>query len=102
MSPVVADQLVLHGIDAVSARNLGKLGDDDQNHLQQANEMGRVLCTHDQDFLRMATHGIDHSGVVFAQQQQASIGGWVRALRALHARMQAEDARGQVIFLSLQ
>jgi len=102
LSPVIAEQLILYGIDAVSARDLGELGDEDEHHLQRAAKKGRALCTQDQDFLRMAVTMTDHAGIVFAQQFNASVGGWVRALRALHARMDAEDVQGQVVFLSLR
>lgn len=97
----VARQLSLSGIDAVSARSLDQLGVEDFAHLRRAAEEGRALCTHDQDFLRLAAEGVEHAGIVFAKQTRASIGGWVRALRSLHARLDAEQARGQVIFLSM-
>ena len=96
MPTAVADQLLVHGIDAVSARTLDQLGDTDINHLQRATRIGRVLCTHDQDFLRMANEVVEHAGIAFAQQYEASIGGWVRALRALHTGVSAEDAVGRV------
>ena len=69
-------------------------------HLERATEMGRVLCSYDADFLRLARTFTDHAGIVYAQQKKASIGGWVRELRALHARLTAEEVQGQVIFLS--
>ena len=96
----IARQLRLSGIDATSARDLGRLGLDDPDHLHYATRQGCVLCTHDQDFLRLAAEGVDHAGIAFAPQDRASIGGWVRNLRALHARFDAEQARNQVFFLS--
>ena len=57
INPIVADQLKLHGIDAVSVKELGKLGDSDPDHLARATGLERVLCTHDQDFLRLV---VDH------------------------------------------
>jgi hypothetical protein len=45
---------------------------------------------------------VEHAGIIFAQQQKATIGGWVREIRALHARLHAEDVVGQVVFLSAQ
>jgi hypothetical protein len=97
----VAHQLRLSGIDAVSARDLGRLGHKDPDHLRNATREGRTLCTHDPDFLRLAAEGVEHAGIAFAPQNRVSIGGWVRALRALHARYDAEGARNQVFFLSL-
>lgn len=97
----VARQLRRSGIDTVSARDLGRLGDEDPDHLRNATLEGRVLCTHDSDFLRLAAEGVDHAGIAFSPQNRVSIGGWVRALRALHAWYDAERARNQVFFLSL-
>ena len=98
----VSEQLAAGGLDVVSAHSMEKLGDDDRNHLERATAMERVLCTYDSDFLRLAVEGIEHTGIIFAQQQKASIGGWVREIRALHARLTAEEAAGQVIFLSMR
>jgi hypothetical protein len=98
----VAEQLERWQIDAVSAKSLETLGDSDVNHLERATEMGRVLCTYDQDFLRMDAEGIEHAGIAFAKQYFADIGGWVRALRALHASTTAEEMKGRVEFLSMK
>ncbi len=97
----VSEQLAAGGINVVSAHSLEQLGDSDPHHLARATEMGCVLCTYDQDFLRLAAGGVEHSGIIFAAQQKATIGGWVREIKAIHAQMQAEDLLGQVVFLSL-
>lgn len=99
--PAVAEQLRKHGIDALSVRDLESLGDSDLNHLQRAAAMGRVLCTHDQDFLRMAAQGDEHAGIAFSPQYNATIGGWVRGLRDLHERITPEEAKGQIFYLSV-
>jgi len=56
----VGRQLALSGVDVVSAHGLDRLGAADPNHLSTANQQGRVLCTHDQDFLRLAAEGAEH------------------------------------------
>jgi hypothetical protein len=98
----ISEQLAAGGLDVVSAHGLDLLGSDDRNHLERAAAMGRVLCTYDADFLRLAAEGIEHRGIIFAQQRKASIGGWVKEIRALHARFRADDLTGQVIFLSMR
>jgi hypothetical protein len=95
----VAIQLRRSGIDAVSARDQGQLGATDFSHLKRATDLGRVLCTHDQDFLRLAVEGVEHAGIAFSLQATSSIGSWVRALRSLHTRLGPDDARNQVFFL---
>ena len=86
----VSEQLAAGGLDVVSTHSLQQLGDADPNHLARATEMGRLLCTYDQDFLRLASEGFEHARIIFAPHQKASIGGWVRELKALHAKMTAE------------
>ena len=98
----VASQLIQHGIEAISAKSLEKLGDSDANHLKRATEMGYVLCTHDRYFLRMSAKGEKHAGIVFAEQYQSSIGGWVRELRKLHENVSAEAMVGRVEFVNVK
>jgi hypothetical protein len=64
--------------------------------------MRRVLCTQDQDFLRLAKVNYEHAGIAFGVQYGATIGGWVRALRDLHATTTAEEMQQQVRFLNVK
>lgn len=98
----VSNQLAAAGLDVVSAHSLDQLGDSDAHHLLRATRMGRVLCTYDQDFLRLAAEGIEHRGIIFARQQKATIGGWIREIKAIQAQLSAEDIAGRVVFLSLK
>ena len=102
MDTTVAEQLVKSGIDVVTAQELQALGDSDEQHLQRATEMKRVVCTQDQDFLRIARNTPEHAGIAFAEQYGATIGGWVKALRNLHASTTAEEIQGQIRFLSVK
>lgn len=83
LSPKIAEQLKLRGIDAVSVRELGKLGGSDESHLERATRLGRVLVTSDVDFLRFASEGINHAGIVFGAQADHSMGDWVKKLELI-------------------
>ncbi|GAB5494148.1 MAG: hypothetical protein Phog2KO_43630 [Phototrophicaceae bacterium] len=96
---VIAEQLRRKNIDVVTVREIGYLGDTDTNHLQRATEMNYVLCTHDQDFLRMASDNIEHAGIVFGIQNAISIGDWVRGLELIHTVLQADDMLNHVEYL---
>lgn len=98
----VSEQLARIGFDVVSAHSLDLLGNDDLAHLQHATKLGRVLCSYDADFLQLAETYLDHAGIVFTARKKASIGGWIRELRALHARMSAEEIAGQVLIISMR
>ena len=96
----VAEQLRRWEIDAISVHDLKLQGDSDPNHLKRSTSMKRVLCTHDQDFPRMARENTEHSGIIYAPHYQANVGGWVRALRTFHANHTLEDVQGLIFFLS--
>lgn len=95
----VARQLKLRGIDVVTVRDLGLLGEDDINHLQNATQQGRVFCTYDTDFLQLAAMGFEHGGIVFGQQSVHYIGEWVNWLTLMHAVYAAEDMLNQIEYM---
>lgn len=83
LSPKIAEQLKLRGIDAVSVRDIGRLGDSDESHLERATQLDRVLVTCDVDFLRLASDGVHHAGIVFGILGDHSIGDWVKKLELI-------------------
>ena len=99
VNPAVAIQLQRRGIDAVTVRDLGFLGDSDTNHLRRASEMGFVLCTHDSDYVQLALSGAEHAGIVFAQQATTGVGDWVRFLSLVHTVYEPEDMRNLIEYL---
>jgi predicted nuclease of predicted toxin-antitoxin system len=92
----VAEQMRHRGIDVVSARDLGSLGDEDINHLQRASAMGRVVCTFDYDFLRLHGQGIRHAGIIIARHFDTTIGDWVRGLELICGAMTADDMKNHI------
>lgn len=99
LSPEIANQLRLRGIDVVSVRDLGLLGDSDENHLVRALEMGRVLVTCDADFLIMSATQIEHAGIIFGKQEDHSLGDWVKGLELICFVYNADDMKNHVEFL---
>jgi hypothetical protein len=86
----VGRQLRSSGIDAVTARDLGRLGERDTNHLQSAAAQSRMLCTHDQDFLRLAAEGVEHAGIAFSPRTASvSAAGSASCERSTRAWMQS-------------
>ncbi|MCY3832569.1 MAG: DUF5615 family PIN-like protein [Chloroflexi bacterium] len=65
MPVAVAKRLNKLGIDTVTTPALKRLGQSDPNQLDFARASGRVLCTYDKDYIRMASQGISHAGIVF-------------------------------------
>ena len=96
---VIAEQLQRRGIDAVTVRDLGLLGQSDIDHLALARSSGRVLCTHDADYLELAQAGEEHHGIVFGQQHIHGVGSWVRFLELISTVYSAEDMMGRIEYL---
>ncbi len=96
---IIAQQLRKRGIEVITVRELNLLGDADVNHLQRATEMGHVLCTHDADYIQLASEQIDHAGIVFGQQDQHYIGDWVKGLELLHAVYTPGEMKNRVEYL---
>jgi Domain of unknown function (DUF5615) len=99
LSPKIAVQLRRRGITVATPQELGVLGDADVNHLERATEMGYVLCTHDSDYLVIASEGIEHTGIVYGIQEQVSIGDWVRGLELICGVYGTEDMRNHIEYL---
>lgn len=93
LTPEIANQLRLRGIDAVSVRDLGLLGDSDDNHLATATAMSRVLVTSDTDFLVLESQGIEHAGIILGVQEDHSLGDWVKGLELICFVYEAEDMK---------
>lgn len=99
MQVAIAEQLIRRGIDVVTARDLNQLGAEDINHLKRATDNGRVLCTHDADFVDLAATGTSHAGIVFGQQDKHSIGVWVTFLTRIHSEYSAEEMVNSVEYV---
>jgi len=99
LTPEIANQLRLRGIDAVSVRDLGLLGDSDDNHLATATAKSRVLVTSDTDFLVLESQGIEHAGIIFGVQEDHSLGDWVKGLELICFVYEAEDMKNRVEFM---
>ncbi len=95
LSPQILKQLRRHGIDVIR----GPLGADDPVHLNRAAAMGRVICTEDEDFLKLAATGIDHAGIIKGEQDNHSIGAWIKYLQFAHAACTADEMRNNVEYV---
>ena len=85
----------MQGIDIIR----GQLKVDDSIHLERASDMGRVVCTVDDDYLKLAAQGREHAGIIWCEQDKYSIGDWVRYLRLVHAVYDADEMRNDVFFV---
>ena len=83
-----------------TSKAAGLIGASDPEQLDYARREGRVLVTHDDDFLRIHAAGAKHVGIAYAHQKRLTIGQTVLALGALHRDESEESVAGHVKFLA--
>lgn len=102
MPTAIADQLNRRGIDTITVRDLSLQGRSDAHHFQLACEMGRVLCTLDDDYFGLIENVASHSGIVFgSRKDRRSIGTWVKFLIWMHSAYTPEAMRNHIEYLRL-
>ncbi len=70
----VAAGLRLHGVDVTTTADAGLGGAKDEEHVAFALSEGRVIFTHDSDFVALHRTSITHAGISYCHQQRHSLG----------------------------
>lgn len=68
------------GIDVTTTVEADLLHATDEEHIAFALRNDRVLVTHDEDFLILASRGTPHAGIAFCHQESRSIGEIIQGL----------------------
>lgn len=89
----LAEALRRRGVDVVTVQELDLMGATDEEHLANANQLGRVIVTQDSDFCALHSLGVEHAGIVFDALGH-TIGQMVRGLMLIHGVLTAEDFTG--------
>jgi hypothetical protein len=95
----VAMGLRQRGVDVSISREVSLLGANDQAQLTFAHADGRVLVTHDSDFLRMTAQGVSHSGIAYCPPRTYSIGEMIRRLIVIWRENEPQALVRQVKYL---
>lgn len=95
----VAVALRARGIDVTTTADVGLRGADDPEQLTFAGAAGRILVTHDEDFLGLVADGRLHSGIAYCHPEKYTIGQLISMIQLLHACYDPDDMRGRVEFL---
>jgi hypothetical protein len=93
--PVVARELRARGVDAITALDAGRAGQEiaDQEQLEYATRDGRVMVTQDLRFRPRLPHG----GLII-MQRPLSLGEYIRYLQRLAERLSPGELNDQVHF----
>ncbi len=74
VSNAIANGLRKRGINVKTSPEEGLIGVSDREQLAFALSQQRVIFTFDDDFLSLASTGIEHAGIIYTRQQRQSIG----------------------------
>jgi hypothetical protein len=99
VSNAVASGLRRYSIDVTTTSQAGLIGKDDPNQIQFAKTEGRVIVTHDPDFLRLHYTDASHSGIAYCAKDERSVGEIIQGLVLIWEVLDPADMEGQVEFL---
>jgi predicted nuclease of predicted toxin-antitoxin system len=99
VDPAVADGLRRRGVDITTSQEAGLLQAWDDRQLAFAIAEGRILVTHDEDFLTLAKAGVPHSGIAYCHSESRSIGQIIAALLLIRDCLTPEDMQSHVELL---
>ena len=106
VSAAVTDGLRRRDVDVLTAYEDDSHRLDDHDLLQRSVVLGRVLFTHDDDFLAEAkqwqAEGRAFPGVIYVHQTQITLGEQVRDLERVAKTWDPQRLEGQVLFLPLR
>jgi predicted nuclease of predicted toxin-antitoxin system len=95
----LAAALRTRGHDVSTPMEVGLLEASDSLHIEFALNDGRVIVTHDRDFLMKDAEGIEHGGILYCHQQKYSVGELLNMCLLVAESYSQEEMRGRVEFL---
>lgn len=98
ISKAVIRGLRQRGVDVLTVPEADKLGATDEEHLAFALAEGRVIFTQDDDFLRLASAGKAHAGIIYAPQH-TPVGKIIQGLLLIYQVLEAEEMIGNIEYL---
>lgn len=99
VDPVIAAALRRYGVDVTTTSEVGLRTASDEAHLAFAKRENRVIVTHDDDFLRMASKIWDHPGIAYCHLEARSVGEIIRTLQLVYDVLTPDEIRGRIEYL---
>ena len=99
VNPAIARELRRRGIDVTTTVEAKLRTQSDESQLTFATQEGRVLVTHDDDFLRLSSISTNHCGIAYCHQETRSIGEIIRMLVIIREVYTPEEIAGRIEFL---
>ena len=101
----ITEGLRRRGVDVLTSQADGTREADDDRLLERTTELGCLLFSQDYDLLRIANdwqrRGQHFAGLMFAHQENTSIGGCIEDIELLAQCCDADEVANRVIYLPL-
>ena len=95
----IARALRRHGIDVTTTVDAKLRTKSDTDQWNYAHDSGRVVVTHDADFLRLSATYSGHPGIAYCRMGSRSLGDMIRSLMLIYEVLSPDEMRGRVEFL---
>jgi predicted nuclease of predicted toxin-antitoxin system len=95
----LAQALIRRGIDVTVSALVSLAGAPDEEQIAFAFHEGRVIVTHDADFLRLASQGVFHAGIAYCHFGARTVGEMLRGLLLLSEFYESEAMFRRVEYL---
>jgi predicted nuclease of predicted toxin-antitoxin system len=99
VNKAIAVALRQKNIDVFTTAEANLIGQSDEIQLEFARSEGRVIVTHDDDFLKIASLNCNHPGIAYCRKDTKTIGDIVNQLVLIHEILTLAEMRGKVEFL---
>ena len=99
VDPEIAVQLRRRGIDVTTTVEVGLRTQSDELQLAFICEEQRVIVTHDDDFLKIASASSEHPGIAYCKQRTRSMGEIIESLILIYEIYMPAEMVGRVEFL---
>lgn len=96
---VVAKALRRHGIDVTTTVEADLRTSRDELQWVYAQSEKRVLVTHDDDFLTIASRASGHCGIAYCRPHKRSIGEIIENLRLMYEVLSPKEMHDQIEYL---
>ncbi len=94
----IARALLGRGVDVTTAVDTGRCARSDESQLAMALREGRVVVTHDQDFLVLHSMRVPHAGIVYARMGTRTASQMVQFLKLAYDVLSPQEMKGHVEF----
>lgn len=95
----VAEGLRRRGIDVTTTPEVGLLSASDEEQLAYGSSQGRVVFTHDREFLRLHASGFPHAGIAYCGKDAKSSGEIIQGLVLIWEVLEPDEMANHVEYV---